>query len=102
MGYYTIQLTPNAQELCTIITPWGKYKYKRLPMGVSNSPDIFQDQMFNLMAGLEFVRCYLDDILCLTEDIFEDHLEHLEQVLKRLASANLKVNVRRKILLRKT
>ena len=42
MGYYTIRLNPDAQELCTIILPWGKYKYKRLPMGVAGSPDIFQ------------------------------------------------------------
>ena len=93
MGYYTIRLTPNAQELCTIIMPWGKYRYKRLPMGVANSPDIFQDQMSDLMAGLEFVRCYLDDILCLTKDTYENHLEQLEKVLVRLASANLKVNI---------
>jgi hypothetical protein len=27
MGYYTIRLTPQAQKLCTIIFPWGKYSY---------------------------------------------------------------------------
>ena len=27
MGYYTLRLDPNAQSICTIITPWGKYKY---------------------------------------------------------------------------
>ena len=39
MGYYHIQLTPHARELCTIVLPWGKYEYCRLPMGVCNSPD---------------------------------------------------------------
>lgn len=38
MGYYTIRLNPDAQRLCTIVLPWGKYKYLRLPMGVSAPP----------------------------------------------------------------
>ena len=45
MGYYYIILSKQASNLCAIILLWGKYKYKRLPMGVSNSPDIFQDKM---------------------------------------------------------
>eukprot|EP00804_Cyclotella_cryptica_P023072 CCRYP_000324-RA/>CCRYP_000324-RA protein AED:0.44 eAED:0.44 QI:0/-1/0/1/-1/1/1/0/215 len=33
MGYYTIRLDPDAPKICTIIFPWGKYSYLRLPMG---------------------------------------------------------------------
>ncbi len=42
MGYYTIRLDPNASRICTVIFPWGKYSYKRLPMGIAGSPDIFK------------------------------------------------------------
>jgi hypothetical protein len=42
MGYYTIRLDPDASRICTIILPWGKYSYKRLPMGIADSPDIFK------------------------------------------------------------
>jgi hypothetical protein len=41
MSYYTIRLDPDASKVCTIIFPWGKYTYKRLPMGIAGSPDIF-------------------------------------------------------------
>ena len=41
MGYWTIRLDPDAQKICTIILPWGKYSYMRLPTGVAGSPDIF-------------------------------------------------------------
>ena len=41
MGYYRIRLSEEARNLCTIILSWGKYKYKLLPMGVCDSPDIF-------------------------------------------------------------
>ena len=92
MGYYTIRLDPDAQKLCTIILPWGKYSYQRLPMGVANSPDLFQEKMSELMAGLEFVRTYLDDVLVITKDSFDDHLAKLDRVLARLHEAGLKVN----------
>lgn len=92
MGYYTIRLTPNASRLCTIVFPWGQYEYLRLPMGVHNSPGIFQHQMSSLMAGLEFVRTYLDDILLITKNNFIDHLNQLDLVLQRIQSVGLKIN----------
>ncbi|MGH7974221.1 MAG: reverse transcriptase/ribonuclease H family protein, partial [bacterium] len=93
MGYFTIRLNPDAQRYCTIVLPWGTYKYLRLPLGVANSPDIFQDKMSDLMIGLEFVRTYLDDLLVITKASFEDHLLKLRLVLQRLSDAGLRVNV---------
>jgi hypothetical protein len=55
MGYYTIRLGPIASKMCTIIFPWGKFSYKRLPMGFGGSANIFQAQIMDLMASLEFV-----------------------------------------------
>jgi hypothetical protein len=37
MGYYHVELDLLAQEMCPIVLPLGKYRYKRLPMGVANS-----------------------------------------------------------------
>jgi hypothetical protein len=89
MGYYHILLTPNASRLCTMVLPWGKYEYLRLPMGLRNSPDIFQEKMSELMQGLEFARAYIDDLLVVTQGDFTQHLDHLEKVLTRLAAAGL-------------
>jgi hypothetical protein len=80
MGYYHIELNPNSRRLCTIVLPFGKFEYQQIPMGLCNSPDIFQEKMSELMEGLEFVRTYLDDVLCLTKGTFNDHLEKLERV----------------------
>ena len=80
MGYYTIRLDSNSQKICTIILPWGKYSYMRLPMGVSCSADIFQEKMSSLMETLEYVRVYLDDLLTITRDSLKDHLVKLKQV----------------------
>ena len=92
MGYYHIQLTPTASSYCTIVLPWGKYEYLRLPMGLCNSPDIFQEKMGDLVAGLEFARAYIDDLLVISNGSLMDHLDKLEQVLSRLQEAGLKVN----------
>jgi hypothetical protein len=93
MGYYHMLLTPFAWQLCTIVLPWGKYKYCRLPMGLLVSPNIFQEKMSELMAGLDFACTYLDDLLIIsTEKGFDKHLEKLEKVLTRLSEAGLKIN----------
>ena len=93
MGYYTIRLDGDAQKICTIILPWGKYSYLRLPMGIAGSPDIFQEKMTGLMEQLEYVRAYIDDLLIITKSSYEDHLAKVKQVLLRLRKANLRVNV---------
>jgi hypothetical protein len=49
MGYYHTQLDLEAEKLCTNILPWGRYQYKRLPMGVKTSPDIFQRIRYGLL-----------------------------------------------------
>ncbi len=56
MGYYTIRLDPTAAKMCTIIFAWAKYSYQRLPMRFSGSADIFQAEMGNLLATLEYIR----------------------------------------------
>jgi len=92
MGYYTIRLDPKAVEMFTIIFPWGKYSYMRLPMGFAGSADIFQAEMMDLMESLEYERAYIDDLLVITRGTLEDHLEQQREVLRRLHDAGLKVN----------
>jgi hypothetical protein len=92
MGYYTIRLDPAASKMCHIIFPWGKYSYKRLPMGFGGSADIFQAQMMDLMASLEYVRAYIDNLLIITRGLLDDSISKIETVLTRLRGVGLKVN----------
>lgn len=95
MGYYHIELNPTSKRYCTIVLPFGKFEYQRLPMGLCNSPDIFQEKVSELMIGLDFVRAYIDDVLVTTSKTYKDHLEKLELVLQRIQAAGLKVNARK-------
>ena len=93
MGYWTLRLSPGSSKLCTVIFPWGKYEYLRLPMGATPSAFIFQQKMDTLMDGLDDVLAYIDDVLVINKGSFEEHLQRVELVLRRLLKANLTVNL---------
>ena len=50
-------------------------------MGIANSPDIFQSKIIRLIEGLDYVRAYLEDILIITKNTYDDHLNKLDKVL---------------------
>ena len=61
-------------------------------MGIYNSPDIFQEKMNGQLNGLEYVRFYIDDLSIDTNNIFEDHMNKVETVIKKLKAVGFKIN----------
>jgi hypothetical protein len=92
MGCCHVRLDPDSRKLCTIVLPWGKYEYQRLPQGICNGPDVFQEKMIELFDGMDYIRAYIDDLLILSTGDYADHLEKLEATLIKLKQAGLKVN----------
>ena len=80
MQYYTFELDKESQDLCTIITPFGKYKYAQLPIGLKCSPDIAQSILESVLSGIEDADVYIDDIGALSHDW--DHHVHLATILR--------------------
>jgi hypothetical protein len=58
-------------------------------MGFARSADIFQAEMGNLMATLEYVRAYIDNLLVIAKGSFDDHQDKLKQVFIQLCKAGL-------------
>ena len=52
MDFSHIRLSKEASNLCTIILPWGNYKYICLPMGLCDSLEIFQEKLNEILPGL--------------------------------------------------
>ena len=82
MRYYHIELSPASRKLCNIVLPFGKFEYQRIPIGLCNSPDIFQEKMSELFTGFENIKTYINDLPCITKQGFDQHLEQLEKYLK--------------------
>ena len=61
-------------------------------MGIAGSPAIFQARMSELMAALELIGTYLENLLVITKASLEDHLEKLRLVILKLQEAWLKIN----------
>ncbi|KAL0158779.1 hypothetical protein M9458_046855, partial [Cirrhinus mrigala] len=81
---------PVSQELLTIVTHKGLYRYQRLPFGIASAPALFQRAMDQILSGLDEVQCYLDDLLITGKDD-EDHLRNLSVTLQRLKEYGLQV-----------
>jgi hypothetical protein len=92
MQYYTFSLDEASRDLCTICTPFGNYRYNRLPMGIKQSPDIAQQIMEDLFWSLADTEVYIDDIGVFAQHSWEEHLASLHQVLTILQDNNFTVN----------
>ena len=91
MQYFTIRLDLESQKLCVISTPFGLYKYKRLPMGNKQLSDIAQEVMENLFCNLNNVEIYIDDIGCFSLT-FVAHIQTLDIILTHLEQNGFSVN----------
>jgi hypothetical protein len=90
MQYYTFELDDPSKELCTICTPFGNC-YNRLPMGISQSPDIAQEIMEDIFRQFNEVDVYIDDIGVFSND-WQSHCKSLTNVLALLEKNNFIVN----------
>ena len=90
-GFYQIPLKEASRDLTCFITPFGRYRYKHLPMGIKVAPEIFQRKIEELLKDLPGVICYMDDILVFGRT-GEEHDENLKKVLKIIQARGMKLN----------
>lgn len=90
-GFLQVKLAESSTDLTTFWTPAGRYKYLRMPFGISSAPEEFQRRLADTLQGLSGVTVVADDILVFGKDRAE-HDANLRDLLERARSSGLRLN----------
>ena len=96
-GFWHVQLDEPSSLLTTFGTPWGRYRWTRMPFGISVAPEEFQRRLNNALEGLNGVEPILDDILLYGvgetyAEALSDHDTKLRALFQRCRDKGIKLN----------
>ncbi|XP_037295216.1 uncharacterized protein LOC119189485 [Manduca sexta] len=95
-GYWQVSVSPADRDKTAFVSPFGTYRFTRMPFGLKNAPATFQRLMDRFRSGSTLknttLLVYLDDLLILSDGDFQKHLEDLESVFNRLRIFGLRAN----------
>ncbi|XP_064462824.1 uncharacterized protein K02A2.6-like [Ornithodoros turicata] len=89
-AYLQVQMEEQSRRYLTINTHLGLFQVNRLPFGIASAPSIFQRTMDQILQGIPYTTCYIDDIL-VTGRTMKEHLSNLKEVLKRLKDRGIRL-----------
>ncbi|XP_055623431.1 uncharacterized protein K02A2.6-like [Toxorhynchites rutilus septentrionalis] len=90
-GFWQMELDRKSSDLTTFMTPFGRYRWNRVPFGLNNAPEMFQRRMVQIFGDIPGVVVYFDDVLISGKDEIE-HDRALAEVIKRAQINNVKFN----------
>ena len=90
-GFWQVNLDEESSYLCTFNTPFGRYRFKRMPFGISSAPEVFQKKNEALFGDIDGVEIIFDDIIVAAESEVE-HDTIMRKLLQRAREANVKFN----------
>ncbi|CAB3979326.1 Transposon Ty3-G Gag-Pol poly [Paramuricea clavata] len=93
-GYWQMKLNEESSKLCTFNTPFGRYRFTRLPFGIKSAAEVFQKKMSQVLEDIDGAEAIVDDILVWGKYI-QEHDARLKKVLDRVQEVNLKLNQRK-------
>ena len=91
-GFHQVKLDSGSAKLTSFITPFGRYCYKRLPMGISSAPEYYMRRMLQITDNLPGFLCLMDDI-CIYGKDQNQHDEILQKLIEVLQLEGVTLNV---------
>ena len=104
-GFWHVELEEESSFLTAFNTPFGRYRWKRMPFGICSAPEVFQRRIHELIQGLRGVEVVADDFVVVgfgdtLQAAVKDHDRNLEEFLQRCTARGVKLNSN-KVCLRK-
>ena len=62
-GFWQVQLDEVSSYKCTFNTPFGRFRYLRLPFGISSAPEVYHKIGHEIFEGISGVDTSMDDII---------------------------------------
>ena len=90
-GYWQNDIHEDDQILTTFITPWGRYKFLRAPMGLSISGDEFNRKGDEALQGVHNTVKIVDDILHYGGN-YREHFNAVWDILHRCKEYGITLN----------
>ncbi|XP_047998783.1 uncharacterized protein LOC125236128 [Leguminivora glycinivorella] len=92
-GYWQVLVAEADRDKTSFITPFGIYRYIRMPFGLRNAPATFQRMIDRFRVSLEGIKMlgYLDDLIVFSTT-FQTHLADLRKIFQRMREYNLTIN----------
>ncbi|KAL9967831.1 hypothetical protein ACROYT_G026128 [Oculina patagonica] len=90
-GYWNVVLDKESSYLTTFNSPFGRYRFNRMPFGLKMSQDIFQTKIDQTFEGCKGVAGIADDIVVFGKTT-EEHDRNMHAMLKRCQETGLKLN----------
>ena len=87
-AYFQVRVAEEDIPKTTFRSPLGSFSSKVMSMGLTNAAPTFQRLMDSIFGDLDYVSCYLDDVLIASRTA-EEHLQHVAAVLERLQQHQL-------------
>ena len=96
-GFWHVVLDEESSFCTTFNTPFGRYRWKRMPFGIRSAPEVFQRKMHELIEGLRGVEVIADDSVVvgygeLWQSAIKDHDRNLLSFLQRCDERGVHLN----------